>query len=171
MTLKLLFIFTLSWLLSACSYTNGINSFEDLYTDVKVLKPTSKNYKSNGSSDTTPIIKEPTHVEKSTIEPKSVNIKKTGRIISTIYDPDLKLYLYTFISEPENEEVIFYYNQKLNYSSASLLTIDVLDNYLISATPYHDKTNLIAPKKKKIIKHKKRNHNIREAIEEKINTF
>ncbi len=171
MTLKLLFIFALSWLLTACSYTNSMNSFEDLYTDVKILKPTSKNYKSATGSDATPIIKEPADTVTNTIEPTSVNIKKTGRIISTTYDSGLKLYLYTFISEPEKEEVIFYYNQKLNYSSANLLKIDVLDNYLINATPYHDKNSLIAPQKKKYIKHKKRNHNIREAIEEKINTF
>ncbi len=171
MTLKLLYIFTLSWLLIGCSYTNSINSFEDLYTDVKILKPTAKNYTSATSKDATPIIKEPTNTTTNPSQPVSVNIKKIGRIISTTYDTDLKLYLYTFISEPEKEDVIFYYNQKLNYSSANLLKIDVLDNYLISARPYHDKNSLIVPPKKKYIKHKKRNHNIREAIEEKINTF
>ena len=171
MTLKFLSSFTLSLLLTACSYTNSMNSFEDLYTDVKVVKPTSKNYKSSGSSNATPIIKEKPDMSTTLSEPKSVNIKRTGRITSTTYDAGLKLYLYTFISEPEKENVIFYYDQKLHYSSANLIKIDVLDNYLIHATPYHDKSKLISPKKKKYIKHKKVNHNIREAIEEKINTF
>ncbi len=168
MILQLLFIFTLSWLFSACS---AINSFEDLYTDVKVVKPTSKNYKNSQSSDTTPIIKEAVATTAKAEEPKSVNIKKVGHITSITYDPGLKLYLYTFLSEPEQEEVVFYYNQKLHYAHDNLLKIDVLDNYLIHAIPYHDKHKLIPSKKKKMIKHKKINHNIREAIEEKINTF
>ena len=148
-----------------------MNSFEDLYTDVKILKPTSKNYKSTNENDTTPIIKEVSNTTTNPVEPKSINIKKTGRIISTIYDSGLKLYLYNFISEPEKEDVIFYYDQKLDFSTAKLLEIDVLDNYLINIKPHHNKNALIPTQKKKYIKHKKINHNIREAIEEKINTF
>ncbi len=171
MRLKLLPLPLLSLLFTACSFTNGINSFEDLYTDVKVVKPTTNNYKTANASNSAPIIKETHQTTTAPSQAKSLNIKKTGHIISTTYDPDLKLYLYTFLSQPEGEDVIFYYDQKLRFDKTNLIDIDVLDNYLIHALPHPDKKHLIAPQKKKYIKHKKINHNIREAIEEKINTF
>ncbi len=171
MTLKLLPIMIAPLLFTACSYTNNMNTFEDLYTDVKILKPTSKNYKATNSENSTPIIKDTPTSPTQAIEQKSVHLKKTGRITSTTYDQDVKLYLYTFITEPEGEDVIFYYDQKLNYPSSNLLNVDILDNYLITATKHHNNSSSTLSEKKKYIKHKKQNHNIREAIEEKINTF
>lgn len=171
MTLKLLPIMTTAFLFSACSYTNSMNSFEDIYTDVRIVKPTSKNYKIADGGDITPIIKETITSSSEPVEQKSVHLKRTGRIVSTTYDQDVKLYLYTFITEPEGENIIFYFDQKLNHLSSDLLNVDILDNYLITATKYHDKTSSTISQKKKYIKHKKRNYNIREAIEEKINTF
>lgn len=171
MTLKLLPIMIASLAFTACSYTNSMNSFEDIYTDVRVIKPTSKNYKTASAGSSTPIIKETTSSPVELVEQKSIHLKKMGRIISTTYDQDVKLYLYTFISEPEGENIIFYFDQKLNHLSSDLLNVDILDNYLITATRYHDTSSSTPSPKKKYIKHKKRNHNIREAIEEKINTF
>jgi len=171
MTLKLLPIMITPILFTACSYTNSMNSFEDIYTDVKILKPTSKNYKTAGSENSTPIIKDTITTPTQAVVQKSVHLKKTGRITSTTYDQDVKLYLYTLLTEPEGEEVIFYFDQKLNHPSSDLLNVDILDNYLITATKYQNNKHSSLSQKKKYIKHKKKNNNIREAIEEKINTF
>jgi len=171
MTLKLLSIMIVSLFLTSCTYRGSLDAFEDLYTDVQIIKPNAKNYQSSENTSTTPIIKESTPPATLQTEKQSVHIKETGRILSTIYDENVKLYIYNFISEASQEQLVFYYDKKLKFTSSSLINVNILDNYLISATEHKNKVSKKLINKKKYIKHMKRNRNIREAIEEKINTF
>lgn len=161
----------LAGLLTACSFRNGGDIFEDLYTDVKVVKPSAKNYAKASNGNTAPILKEPKNMTQTIAEEKSVHLHKTGRIIHAAFDDEVKLYVYTLISDKDGEYTIFYYDQKLNFPSSVLVDVDILDNYLITAKKHTIKSSLSIEEKKKYIKHKKRNYKIKEAIEEKIDTF
>ncbi len=169
MRLKEITIFIMiAWAISGCS---GRGAFDELYSEVQVVKPTAKNYASVTDTSSSSILKETHQDTTQTQEPKSVHIHATGRIIDITFDQDSKLYLYTLLSSKSDERILFFYNKKLNYASSTLLDVDILDNYLITAKKRTLQDNTKSPQKKKIIKHKKRNFNIREAIEEKINTF
>ena len=170
--MKHFFTFTLlTILLTGCSTHSPLESFEDIYTNTTVIKPTSKNYSTSAQANTAPIIKEVIPSTSTVLEQKSVQVKLTGRIINTSFDDEVKLYVYTFLADDTQEHTIFYYDQKLTYPTSTLLDVNILDNYLITATKHLNKPSLSISEKKKYIKHKKRNTNIREAIEEKINTF
>jgi hypothetical protein len=156
------------WAISGCS---GRSAFDEIYSEVQVVKPTAKNYAATSDNSTSSILKEKHPNTTQTEEPKSVHTHTTGRIIDVTFDQDSKLYLYTILSSKNSERTLFFYDKKLNYTSNTLLDVDILDNYLITAKKHTVTTNVKSTKKKKIIKHKKRNYNIREAIEEKINTF
>ena len=172
--LKILLLSVLGLFITACSYRDGVDSIEDIYTDVKVIKASSGNYAGKVSESSKPILKETKYnsaPEYTQEEEQSVHIKKTGSIIDVAFEDNVKLYVYTFLSRNDQEQITFYYDKKLNYSSKTLLDIDVLDNFLITAKKHRGDTLKTKSNKKKYIKHKKRNYNIREAIEEKINTF
>ena len=171
MTLKLTAIMIISLSFTACSFRNGIGSFEEIYTDITVVKPTSKNYKASIGGNSLPIIKEAAASASEKIERKSIHLRKTGRILSENFDKELKLYIYTFLANDEADQIVFYYDQKLNHPSTTILDVDILDNYLVTATKHVNKSSASIVQKKKYIKHKRKNRNIREAIEEKINTF
>lgn len=171
MTLKITAIMIVSLLFNACSFRNGIGAFEDIYTDTTVLKPTSKNYKASTSGNSIPIIKEATPLASEPTEKKSINFRKTGRILTSTFDEELKLYLYTFLADDDANQIIFYYDKKLNHPSSMVLDVNILDNYLVTAKKHIDKSSTSIVQKKKYIKHKRKNRNIHEAIEEKINTF
>ncbi len=156
---------------TACSSRNAIGSFEDLYTDVKVVKPTAGNYSKSATENNAPIIKDQTTTEKTAPEHHSVHAHLTGHIIDRSFDPEVKLYVYTFLSRDDAQQTVFYYDQKLQFASTVLLDVDILDNYLMTVKKHLEKHNMSIPEKKKIIKHKKRNYKIHEAIEEKISTF
>jgi hypothetical protein len=169
MRLKEIIVFIMIALaVSGCS---GRGAFDEFYSDVQVVKPTSKNYASASDNSSASILKDETEQTAQAEEPQSVHIHATGRIIDTTFDQDSKLYLYTLLSSESSERILFFYKKKLNYASNVLLDVDILDNYLITAKKRTIKEETKPSKKKKIIKHKKRNYNIREAIEEKINTF
>jgi hypothetical protein len=169
MRLKQTVVFIMiAWMLSGCS---GRGAFDEIYSEVQVVKPTAKNYAATSNNSTSSILKEKHPNATQTEEIKSVHIHTSGRIIDVTFDQDSKLYLYTLLSTKDSERTLFYYDKKLNYASSTLIDVDILDNYLITAKKHTITTNVKSTKKKKIIKHKKRNYNIREAIEEKINTF
>jgi len=169
MRLKQTMIFIMiAWMLSACA---GRGTFDEIYSDVQVVKPTAKNYASATNKSTSPILKEAHTSQTQSQELKSVHIHTSGRIINVTFDQDSKLYLYTLLSTKEQERTLFFYNKKLNFTSNTQIDVDILDNYLITAKKSFLASTKKKGKKKKIIKHKKRNYNIREAIEEKINTF
>jgi hypothetical protein len=97
-----------------------------------------------------------------------------GHITSNSFDPDVNLYIYNFSSDGDDESSIFFYDKKLPYSTSDLVLIDVKDNFLMnieSKGKAGSKKGLTLSQKKKKFKQKKRNYKIREAIEEKINTF
>jgi hypothetical protein len=167
----ILSIMIVSQLITACSYRDGENLFEDLYTDVKVVKPSSANYAAQKNTHASPILNEPKKSTQTPTEKKSVHIKKTGRIIQSNFDEEVKLYVYTLIDQQDGGYTIFYYDQKLNFPSSTLVDVDILDNYLITAKKHPIKSSLSVEEKKKYIKHKKRNYKIKEAIEEKIDTL
>ncbi len=155
---------------SACSYRDG-SIFEDIYTDTEVIKPSAHNYGSEIDKNTTPIIKEKVKTPTSSEKHKSVHLQKRGRITNVTFDDEVKLYVYTFVNESNGEYTIFYYDKKLNFPSNILVDVDILDNYLITANKHTPPASETITQKKKYIKHKKINHRIKEAIEEKIDTL
>jgi len=160
----------LALLFSGCISQNPLDSFEDIYTDTTVIKPTSKNYRTSEKANTAPIIKDVAPTTP-TLEQKSVQRKLTGRIVQTSFDSEVKLYVYNFLPENTQGYTVFYYDQKLTFPTSTLLDVNILDNYLMTVKKHMNKPSLSVAEKKKYIKHKKINTHIREAIEEKINTF
>ncbi len=151
---------------------NACAEFDELYSEVDVVHPTSKNY--TAATPQTSIIKDSPAAENRTTpkEPKSVHIHATGHIIQNSFDQEAKLYLYTLLTQINKEVFVFYSHKKLHFTRETLVDVDILDNYLITAKKHQSEIATKSAKEtKKIIKHKKRNFSIHEAIEEKINTF
>jgi hypothetical protein len=161
---------------TSCTYKSFTEGVESVYTDEVVIKPTSGNYKSVGATSKKPIIKESYEVKSpdELAKAQTTRFKKVGHITSSSFDSDVNLYIYNFTSDGDEESSIFFYNKKLPYSTSDLVLIDVKDNFLMnieSKGKAGSKKGLTLSQKKKKFKQKKRNYKIREAIEEKINTF
>jgi hypothetical protein len=161
---------------SSCTYKSFTDTVEGVYTDEVVVKPTSGNYKTLANTSKNPIIKESVVVKSpdELAKEQTTRFKKVGRITSSSFDPDVNLYIYNFSSDGDDESSIFFYDKKLPYSTSDLVLIDVKDNFLMnieSKGKAGSKKGLTLSQKKKKFKQKKRNYKIREAIEEKINTF
>jgi hypothetical protein len=161
---------------SSCTYKSFTDTVESVYTDEVVVKPTSSNYKTAPNSSNKPILKEPIEVKSpdELAKEQTTRYKKVGRITSSSFDPDVNLYIYNFSSDGDNESSIFFYDKKLPYSISDLVLIDVKDNFLMNIelkSKAGSSSGLTLSQKKKKFRQKKRNYKIREAIEEKINTF
>lgn len=160
----------ISQLFTACSYRNG-EAFEDLYTDVKVVKPSSTHYKTSSKQDNSPILHDSTLNTKNREGEASVQIKETGRIIASSFDNEVKLYVYTLLPESSREHVVFFYDKALNFTSQTLIDVDILDNYLIEASVHEVKPALSIAEKKRYIKHLRKNNKIPPAYEVNIDTY
>jgi len=164
-------------LLDGCAFKSLSDTIEGIYTDEVVVKPSRVNYKNAPSKSSKPILRDATP---QTISPQEIAKKqserfnKKGYIQNISYDPDVSLYIYHFKSVPNNEDIVFFYNKKLPYSSSELIEVDIKDNFLMDVKQKGSKPTYQEPTlSQKIKKHKKRkrNYKIHEAIEEKINTL
>ncbi len=168
-------LFVVIFLFGGCAFRSLSDTVESIYTDEEVVKPTSANYKLPPSSTNRAILKEEV-VAKSPediAKEQTKRFKAEGYIRSFSYDPDVKLYIYNFVSK-DNQELVFFYDKKLPYTYGDLVKVDVRDNFLmgIKAQNSNTSTQTLTPtQKRKLIIKKRKKSKIREAVEEKINTL
>ena len=165
-----------SQLITACALREG-EQFEDIYTDVKVVKPTSDHYSSNKTpASNSPILKQQVQQTEQTDENTDydthLRIKETGVITSSSYDEEVSLYMYTLTPNDGGEPILFFYDKKLDMQSDAPVDVDIKDNYLYNITTHKDTFSAQSPAQKvKYIKHIKQNKNIPAALEVNIDTY
>jgi hypothetical protein len=165
-------LFIGAFIFLGCTPKSALESIDNIWTDEVVIDAKKFKQKSIPQNPTAPIMSEKEKKRKTKEEIASTQISKKGRIVRVSYDPDVKLYIYTFASNGDEEYISFFYDKKLPYSQNDIINVRIKDNFLIDSSPIDESTSVTPSQKiKRIISKKRKKSNISEPIEEKINTF
>ncbi len=168
--MKRIYLFLTIFAFVGCTPKSVVDGVGGIFVDEEVVHAKGGNYSTASATSNTPIIKEQ-HIKKTSPQESSQTLSKTGQITSSSYDPDVKLYIYTFESN-DGEMMTFFYSKKLPYLSQDLLRVTIKDNFLTNYSKLNGAQTLNPTQKKIKFLHKKRiNSNIQTPVEEKISTF